>query len=99
MIGQIDLAGNFTLFGTSMTMNRMGYGAMQLAGRDGNKLVWGPPRDIDGAIAVLREARAASLSRGSSDRHQSQRPARCGWIMDSGFLTRRSDGSDSRQPP
>src|ERR1700721_3808749 len=56
MIGQIDLAGNFTLFGTSMTMNRMGYGAMQLAGRDGNKLVWGPPRDVDGAITVLREA-------------------------------------------
>jgi aryl-alcohol dehydrogenase-like predicted oxidoreductase len=33
----------------------MGYGAMQLAGRDGDKLVWGPPPDIDGAIALLRE--------------------------------------------
>jgi pyridoxine 4-dehydrogenase len=33
--------------------NRMGYGAMQLARRDGNKLVWGPPRDIDEAIALL----------------------------------------------
>ena len=52
MIGQTDLAGSFTLHGTSMTVNRMGYGAMQLAGRDGNKLVWGPPRDIDAAIAV-----------------------------------------------
>jgi len=30
----------------------MGYGAMQLAGPG----VWGPPRDVDGAIAVLREA-------------------------------------------
>jgi pyridoxine 4-dehydrogenase len=30
MIEQIDLAGSFTLPGTSMTMNRMGYGAMQL---------------------------------------------------------------------
>ncbi len=39
MIEQIDLAGSFTLPGTSMTVNRMGYGAMQLAGRDGNKLV------------------------------------------------------------
>lgn len=56
MIEQINLAGSFTLPGTSMTVNRTGYGAMQLAGRDGNKLVWGPPRDIDGAIAVLREA-------------------------------------------
>jgi pyridoxine 4-dehydrogenase len=55
MIGQIDLAGSFTLSGTSMTVNRMGYGAMQLAGRDGNKLVWGPPKDVEGAIAVLRE--------------------------------------------
>jgi hypothetical protein len=45
MIERTDLAGTFTLPGTSMTVNRMGYGAMQLAGRDGNKLVWGPPRD------------------------------------------------------
>ena len=29
---------------------------MQLAGQDGDKRVWGPPRDIPGAIAVLREA-------------------------------------------
>ena len=47
---------SFTFPGTSLTVNRMGYGAMQLAGRDGDKLVWGPPRDIPGAIAVLREA-------------------------------------------
>jgi pyridoxine 4-dehydrogenase len=52
MIKQIDLAGSFTLTGTSMTVNRMGYGAMQLAGPE----VWGPPRDVDAAIAVLREA-------------------------------------------
>ena len=32
MIEQNDLAGSFTLPGTSMTVNRMGYGAMQLAG-------------------------------------------------------------------
>src|SRR6516162_2297099 len=40
----------------------MGYGAMQLAGRDGDKLVWGPPRDIPGAVAVLREAVAAGVN-------------------------------------
>lgn len=56
MIERTDRVGSFTLPGTSMTVNRMGYGAMQLAGRDGNKLVWGPPGDVDGAIAVLREA-------------------------------------------
>jgi pyridoxine 4-dehydrogenase len=52
MIEQTDLAGSFTLTGTSLTVNRMGYGAMQLAGPG----VWGPPRDVDAAIAVLREA-------------------------------------------
>jgi pyridoxine 4-dehydrogenase len=62
MTQQIDLAGSFTLPGTSMTVDRMGYGAMQLAGRDGNKLVWGPPRDVDAAIAVLREAIASGVN-------------------------------------
>ena len=52
MIEQINLAGSFTLPGTSISVNRMGYGAMQLAGPE----VWGPPRDVDAAIAVLREA-------------------------------------------
>jgi len=52
MIEQTDFAGNFTLPGTSMTVNRMGYGAMQLTGPG----VFGPPRDVDVAIAVLREA-------------------------------------------
>ena len=40
------LGGAFTFAGTSLTVNRMGYGAMQLAGQDGDKRVWGPPRDI-----------------------------------------------------
>jgi pyridoxine 4-dehydrogenase len=62
MIGQTDLASSFTLPGTSMTVNRMGYGAMQLAGRDGNKLVWGPPRDMDAAISVLREVVASGVN-------------------------------------
>jgi pyridoxine 4-dehydrogenase len=52
MIEQTSFAGSFTLPGTSMTLNRMGYGAMQLAGPE----VWGPPRDVNAAIAVLREA-------------------------------------------
>ena len=47
-----DLGGVFTLPGTEMTINRMGYGAMQLAGPQ----VFGPPRDRDEAIAVVREA-------------------------------------------
>jgi aryl-alcohol dehydrogenase-like predicted oxidoreductase len=52
------LGGSFTLSGTSMTLNRMGYGAMQLAGPQ----VWGPPRDVDGSVAVLREAVAAGVN-------------------------------------
>ena len=52
MTTQTRLGGTFTLPGTSFSLYRMGYGAMQLAGPE----VWGPPRDVDGAIAVLREA-------------------------------------------
>lgn len=58
MTKQIDLAGVFTLPGTSMSVKRMGYGAMQLAGPQ----VWGPPRDVDAAIAVLREAITAGVN-------------------------------------
>jgi pyridoxine 4-dehydrogenase len=58
MTKQMDLGGSFTLPGTSMTVNRMGYGAMQLAGPQ----VWGPPRDLDAAIAVLREAVASGVN-------------------------------------
>src|SRR5262245_44984068 len=49
---QAGRAGAFTLPGTTITLNRMGYGAMRLTGPQ----IWGPPRDIDAAIAVLREA-------------------------------------------
>src|SRR2546423_1490973 len=41
----------FTL-ADDLTISRMGYGAMQLAGPG----VFGPPRDRDAAVAVLREA-------------------------------------------
>lgn len=52
MTTQTALGGTFTFPNTSLTVHRMGYGAMQLAGPQ----VWGPPRDVDAAIAVLREA-------------------------------------------
>lgn len=52
------LGGQFTFGGTRLTVQRMGYGAMQLAGPG----VYGPPRDIDGALAVLREAVAAGVN-------------------------------------
>ncbi len=58
MTKQTDLGGSFTLRGTSLSLNRMGYGAMQLAGPG----VWGPPRDMNAAIAVLREAVAAGVT-------------------------------------
>jgi aryl-alcohol dehydrogenase-like predicted oxidoreductase len=58
MLQQIDLGGSFTLPGTSITVNRMGYGAMQLAGPD----VYGPPRDVNVAISVLQEAVAAGVN-------------------------------------
>jgi aryl-alcohol dehydrogenase-like predicted oxidoreductase len=52
------LGRRFTFLGTSLTVYRMGYGAMQLAGPG----VWGPPKDPDGAVAVLREAVAAGVN-------------------------------------
>ena len=52
----------FTLPGSTLTVNRLGYGAMQLAGREGNKLVWGPPRDVDGAISLLQEVIASGVN-------------------------------------
>jgi len=58
MLNSIDLGSNFTLPGTSLNLKRMGYGAMQLAGPQ----VWGPPRDVDAAIAVLREAVAMGVN-------------------------------------
>jgi pyridoxine 4-dehydrogenase len=45
-------AGSFTLPGTSLALNRIGYGAMRLSGPG----IWGPPDDRAQAIAVLREA-------------------------------------------
>ena len=52
MTKQLELGGSFKLAGTSWTVNRVGYGAMQLAGPQ----VWGPPRDLNAAMGVLREA-------------------------------------------
>ena len=57
-MGEAQLGGRFTFPGTALTVNRLGYGAMQLAGRG----VWGPPRNPDEAIAVLRAAVAAGVN-------------------------------------
>src|ERR1700689_3790330 len=64
MIEQISAAGSFTLLNTSTSLNRMGYGAMQLAGPG----VFGPPRDVTAAVAVLREALDSGVNHiGTSD--------------------------------
>ena len=52
----IQKSGTFTL-GTR-SVNRLGYGAMQLAGPG----VFGPPKDRNGALAVLREAVAQGVN-------------------------------------
>lgn len=52
----IQKSGTFTL--GSHTVERLGYGAMQLAGPH----VFGPPKDHDAAIAVLREAVASGVN-------------------------------------
>jgi len=57
-MSEATLSRRFTFPGTSLTVQRIGYGAMQLAGPG----VWGPPKDPDGAVAVLREALAAGVN-------------------------------------
>ena len=58
MTKETKLGGAFTVPGTSISLYRMGYGAMQLAGPQ----VWGPPRDRNGAVRVLREAIEAGVN-------------------------------------
>jgi pyridoxine 4-dehydrogenase len=53
---RVQKSGTFTL--GDRTVNRIGYGAMQLAGPG----VFGPPKDHDGALAVLREAVAQGVN-------------------------------------
>jgi len=50
-------SGTFELGGTT-TINRLGFGAMQLTGKG----VWGPPTDPDEAIRVLRRAVADGVN-------------------------------------
>ena len=52
MTQTMSLGGTFAFPGTQITVHRMGYGAMQLAGPH----IWGPPKDRPQAVAVLREA-------------------------------------------
>ncbi|MEP6564916.1 MAG: aldo/keto reductase family oxidoreductase [Mesorhizobium sp.] len=55
-MSSIQKSGTFTL--GSHTVKRLGYGAMQLAGPH----VFGPPKDRDAALAVLREAVASGVN-------------------------------------
>jgi aryl-alcohol dehydrogenase-like predicted oxidoreductase len=56
VMSKIDKAGTHVLAGR--TVNRLGYGAMQLAGPG----VFGPPKDRAAALAVLREALASGVN-------------------------------------
>ncbi|MEN3147368.1 aldo/keto reductase family oxidoreductase [Neorhizobium sp. IRAMC:178] len=55
-MSNIDQAGTYVL--GDRNVKRLGYGAMQLAGKG----VFGPPKDRDAAIAVLREAVEAGVN-------------------------------------
>jgi pyridoxine 4-dehydrogenase len=57
MVTSNALGGSFTM-AEDLTVARMGYGAMQLAG----PRVWGPPKDRDEAVAVLRTAVKAGVN-------------------------------------
>jgi pyridoxine 4-dehydrogenase len=53
-----NLGGAFTLPGTGLALNRIGYGTMQLPGPQ----VWGPPNDRQGAVELLSEAVASGIN-------------------------------------
>jgi len=55
---EASLGGRLTFPGTPLTVQRMGYGAMQLAGPG----VYGPPKDPEAAVDILREAVAAGVN-------------------------------------
>jgi pyridoxine 4-dehydrogenase len=55
-LSSIDKSGTFTI--GERTVKRLGYGAMQLAGPG----VFGPPKDRDAALAVLRKAVASGVN-------------------------------------
>src|SRR5262245_4856907 len=55
-VTDVDLSGTLVL--ADRSVKRLGYGAMQLAGPD----VFGPPKDRDSALAVLREAVADGVN-------------------------------------
>jgi pyridoxine 4-dehydrogenase len=55
-MSNLDRSGTFTL--GDRTVRRLGYGAMQLAGPG----VFGPPKDHEAALAVLREAVASGVN-------------------------------------
>src|SRR3954452_15819263 len=57
MTAQTPPGGTFTM-AEDLTVTRIGYGAMQLAGPH----VFGPPADRDAAVAVLREAVALGIT-------------------------------------
>ena len=57
-LSEARLGGRFAFPKTALTVQRMGYGAMQLAGPG----VFGPPKDPQAAVELLREAVAAGVN-------------------------------------
>jgi pyridoxine 4-dehydrogenase len=52
MFESVNLGGVFTPAGTSLALNRVGFGAIHLTG----DMAWGPPYDREASLAVVREA-------------------------------------------
>jgi pyridoxine 4-dehydrogenase len=48
----VNLGGTYTPAGSNLTLKRVGYGAIHLSG----PIAWGPPKDREAVIAVVREA-------------------------------------------
>ena len=79
-----DLGGSFTLPGTSITLNRMGYGAMQLAGPQvgDRRAIWTlPSRFCEKRLRRREPYRYERLLRSACDEsdHQTGASSLSGW--------------------
>jgi aryl-alcohol dehydrogenase-like predicted oxidoreductase len=57
-MSEMNLGGRYNFPGTPFSVHRMGYGAMQLSGPG----IFGPPKDPDACVAVLREVIEAGVN-------------------------------------
>ena len=75
-------AGTITL-GNDLTVNRMGFGAMRLAGKG----IWGPPADPQEAVRSRKEEVVLVIREDFADDFKASKPAQIRLVSDAGAIT------------